>query len=49
LKGGQGERRPVVTGSDITRDRRNSPVWNITLRAEQIGRIPRQTKTDHQI
>ncbi len=35
-----GLRRPTATGSDITSDRNHGADLNITLIAEQIGRIP---------
>lgn len=36
----QGFRRPTVTGSDISNDKNHGADSNITLIAEQIGRIP---------
>lgn len=35
-----GLRRPTATGSDITRDKSHGADLNITLIAEQIGRVP---------
>lgn len=35
-----GLRRPTATGSDITSDKSHGADLNITLIAEQIGRIP---------
>lgn len=36
----QGSRRPTATGSDISNDKNHGADSNITLIAEQIGRIP---------
>lgn len=36
----QGLRRPTATGSDISNDKNHGADSNITLIAEQIGRIP---------
>lgn len=36
----QGFRRPTATGSDISSDKNHGADSNITLIAEQIGRIP---------
>lgn len=37
---GYGLRRPTATGSDITSDNNQGADLNITLIAEQIGKIP---------
>jgi len=38
--GVHGLRRPTAMGRDMTRDRNHGADLNITLIAEQIGRIP---------
>lgn len=40
----QGLSRPTATGSDITSDKTHGADSNMTLIAEQIGRIPKMDK-----